>query len=108
MTFVRWKKGIVVGRSLLSHVANSRCAVSIFLSAKKEKVTQNNEEVEKIFFWLEFVDRDLQPTYVAQRGIDMQKIPPEGISAEEVVDLVVAAGSMAMQIGLAILFSSEG
>ncbi|CAB9523408.1 expressed unknown protein [Seminavis robusta] len=66
--------------------------VSVYLSGKKET---SLEEGAKSFFWVEFVDRVAQPNYVAQRGIDMKKLPTEGFSKEEAL---LASGSVALEL----------
>lgn len=74
--------------------------MAVFFSAKEEQVTKKNETKTKTFFWLEFVDRDVQPNYVAQRGIDVQKFPSEGISVEELVEMAISGTVMAVQLGI--------
>lgn len=82
-----------------------RLIVGVFFSAKEEEVESdgsNNTSLTKQFFWLEFVDRDIQPDYYAQRGIDVQKFPSEGISSEEMVELAIAGTVAVAQIGIQI------
>lgn len=53
--------------------------------------------------WIEFVDRDVQPNYVAQRGVDMKKVPTHGINTEEMIDLSIQVTVGAASIALTIL-----
>ncbi|CAJ1932687.1 unnamed protein product [Cylindrotheca closterium] len=77
--------------------------VSMFLSAKVEKVTKDGKEVETPIQWIEFVDRDVQPNYVAQRGVDMKKVPTHGMNADEIIALSVFCTVQAVTIAGMIL-----
>mmetsp|Transcript_37475 Transcript_37475/g.77728 ORF Transcript_37475/g.77728 Transcript_37475/m.77728 type:complete len:393 (-) Transcript_37475:72-1250(-) len=79
--------------------------VGVFFSAKTETDLQGQEETT--IYWLEFVDRDLQPNYLAQRGIDVQKFPSEGISAEEIKELAIAAATTIAIIAVQIAMGGE-
>lgn len=72
----------------------------MYLSVKKEIV--NKEEV--CYFWLEFVDRAVQPNYQAQRGIDMKEIPPGAMTKTE---LAIMAGETALASGITVLMHME-
>ncbi|KAL3932525.1 MAG: hypothetical protein SGBAC_010811 [Bacillariaceae sp.] len=73
--------------------------VSVFLSAKVEEVY---EEPPKAILWIEFVDREIQPNYVAQRGVDMKKVPRHGINPEELISLSLEYTATAVTIGFTI------
>ncbi|CAB9519222.1 expressed unknown protein [Seminavis robusta] len=66
--------------------------VSVYLSGKTEASLEGGA---KSFFWVEFVDRVAQPNYVAQRGIDMKKLPTKGFSKEEAL---LASGFVALTL----------
>lgn len=70
----------------LTHCISVFSSVALFLAVKQESVAAEesdgeSREVVKPFMWVEFVDRDVQPNYIAQRGIDVHKIPHTGTSA---------------------------
>jgi hypothetical protein len=75
-------------------------AVSLFLSAKVENVWEEDsrQEVKKALQWIEFVDRDVQPNYVAQRGVDMKKVPTNGMNTEEIIALSVICTVNALSV----------
>lgn len=56
--------------------------------------------------WMEFVDRQQQPNYKAQRGIDMKTIPRHGITSDEMVEGAIAVAATAFSITMTILESS--
>ncbi|CAB9520957.1 expressed unknown protein [Seminavis robusta] len=73
--------------------------VSLFLSVLEEDVNENGQQVKKPFMWVEFVDREMQPNYTAQRGIEMTKLPYTGMTNTEAAFL---AGSFALQLGITV------
>lgn len=50
---------------------------------------EGNKEEKKVLQWIEFVDRDVQPNYEAQRGVDMKKVPRHGMNTEEMINLSI-------------------
>lgn len=77
--------------------------VSVFLSAKVETITEGEAQKDKLLLWMEFVDRQIQPNYMAQRGVDMKKVPQHGISSEEFITMAVATTIQAASIALMVL-----
>lgn len=59
-------------------------------------------------FWIEYVDRALQPNYVAQHGIQMQRLPNKGMSKEELLKsaTTTAASLAALGMEIAMEFSN--
>ena len=74
----------------------------MFLCGKREIVGEESQP--KSFFWIEFVDRNLQPNYKAQRGVDAKKLPPEGISKEEVIELIAYSTGVAFRVATTVGF----
>lgn len=66
-------------------VCSTLLSVSVFLCAKTEQISDNSDKAT--LYWLEFVDRDDQPNYQAQRGFNMKKIPPGPMSKKEMAAL---------------------
>eukprot|EP00977_Amphora_coffeiformis_P024563 scaffold16229_cov130-Amphora_coffeaeformis.AAC.1 len=73
-----------------THTHTHTHTVSVFLCAKEEKPNAENPEAKTVH-WIEFVDRVKQPNYEAQRGINMQKIPPGAATKSDLTAVVVAA-----------------
>ena len=72
--------------------------VAVFLSYKTEPGGAGKE-----LFWIEFVDRELQPNYIAQHGIEMERLPAKGMSKEEMLTAATVAATMLAEEGIALL-----
>lgn len=77
-------------------------AVSVFLSAKVETISEGRREEPKALLWIEFVDREVQPNYSAQRGVDMKEVPRHGINTEEMITMSIECAAKAAEIGFLI------
>ena len=66
--------------------------ISVYLSAKREPGDNGGNQS---FYWMEFVDRDLQPNYRAQRGMDMKAIPPGAMTKAEMANIAMSVATSA-------------
>ena len=63
-------------------------------------VQDGKHEEPTVLLWIEFVDRDVQPNYIAQRGVDMKKVPTYGMNSEEMVALAIQGTVTAVVLGI--------